>query len=285
MTTVGTAWASVFPRENLREKKALESRELVGLREKVAVVTGASGGFGAEIARVLDRAGARVVLIGRDRGRLAPLLEGLGKRAMAVEGDVSREGEPERVVRRVVEEHGRLDILVNAAGGATVGGLMDLSDEAWRSDLDLKLFGYLRMMRAAAGVMRERGGGRIVNVAGLAGHEPYHLLTAPSVMNAGLLALTKSAADELASDGITVNAVNPNAATTGLGDRMVEALAEAQGVTPKEVRGYLVGSTPLGRLVGPEDVASAVLFYASDLSKFVTGTSLTLDGGAHRAIA
>jgi 3-oxoacyl-[acyl-carrier protein] reductase len=174
MTTVGTAWASVFPRENLREKKALESRELVGLREKVAVVTGASGGFGAEIARVLDRAGARVVLIGRDRGRLAPLLEGLGKRAMAVEGDVSREGEPERVVRRVVEEHGRLDILVNAAGGATVGGLMDLSDEAWRSDLDLKLFGYLRMMRAAAGVMRERGGGRIVNVAGLAGHEPYH---------------------------------------------------------------------------------------------------------------
>ena len=104
-------------------------------------------------------------------------------------------------------------------------------------------------------------------------------------MNAGLLALTKTAADELAPDGITVNAVNPNAATTGLGDRMVEALAEAQGVTPKEVRDYMVGATPLGRLVGPEDVASAVLFYASDLSAFVTGTSLTLDGGAHRAIA
>ncbi len=264
----------------------MENWELVGLREKVAVVTGASGGFGAEIARVLDKAGARVVLIGRDRRRLAPLLGGLGERATMLEGDVSREGEPDRVVRVVAEEHGRLDVLVNAAGGATVGGLMDLPDEAWRSDLDLKLFGYLRMMRAAARVMQERGGGgRIVNVVGLAGHEPYHLLTAPSVMNAGLLALTKTASDELASDGITVNAVNPNAATTGLGDRMVEALAEAQGVTPEGVRDYLVGSTPLGRLVGPEDVASAVLFYASDLSKFVTGTSLTLDGGAHRAIA
>lgn len=263
----------------------MENLELFGIREKVAVVTGASGGFGAEIARVLDEAGARVVLIGRDRRRLASVLGGLGERATIAEGDVSREGEPERLVRRVAEEHGRLDVLVNVAGGATVGGLMDLTDEAWRSDLDLKLFGYLRMMRAAAGVMRERGGGRIVNVVGLAGHEPYHLLTVPSVINAGLLALTKTASDELASEGITVNAVNPNAATTGLGDRMVAALAEAQGVTSEEVHDYLVGSTPLGRLVGPQDVASAVLFYASDLSSFVTGTSLTLDGGAHRAIA
>ncbi len=263
----------------------MENLELFGLREKVAVVTGASGGFGAEIARVLNKAGARVVLVGRDSRRLAPLLGELGERATMVEGDVSREGEPERVVRLVAEGHGRLDVLVNAAGGATVGGLMDLPDEAWRSDLDLKFFGYLRMMRAAAGVMRGVGGGRIVNVIGLAGHEPYHLLTAPSVINAGLLALTKTAADELASEGITVNAVNPNAATTGLGDRMVEALAEAQGAIPEQVRDYLVGSTPLGRLVGTEDVASAVLFYASDLSGFVTGTSLTLDGGAHRAIA
>jgi NAD(P)-dependent dehydrogenase (short-subunit alcohol dehydrogenase family) len=263
----------------------MEDRELFGLRGKVAAVTGASGGLGMEIARVLDGSGAKVVLIGRDRRKLAPLLAGLKKGAIAVEGDVSRDGESERMVDRVVQDHGRLDVLVNAAGGATVGGLMDLSDEAWRTDIDLKLLGYLRMMRAAAGVMQEGGGGRIVNVVGLAGHEPYHLLTAPSVLNAGLLALTKTAADELAPANITVNAVNPNAATTGLGDEMVEGLAEAQGATPEQVRDYLVGSTPLGRLVGPGDVASAVLFYASDLSGFVTGTSLALDGGAHRAIA
>jgi 3-oxoacyl-[acyl-carrier protein] reductase len=263
----------------------MEGRELFGLEGKVAAVTGASGGFGAEIARILDGTGATVVLIGRDRRRLAPLLAELGEGATAVQGDVSRDGEPERVVGRVVAEHGRLDVLVNVAGGATVGGLMDLSDAAWRTDIDLKLLGYLRMMRAAGGVMRERGGGRIVNVVGLAGHEPYHLLTAPSVMNAGVLALTKTAADELAPANITVNAVNPNAATTGLGDEMVKNLAEAQGATPEQVRDHLVGSTPLGRLVGPEDVARAVLFYASDLSGFVTGTSLALDGGAHRAIA
>jgi NAD(P)-dependent dehydrogenase (short-subunit alcohol dehydrogenase family) len=270
---------------NVRKEKDMEGRKLFGLEGKVAAVTGASGGFGAEIARVLDKAGAKVALIGRDRRKLSPLLAELGEGATSVEGDVSREGEPERVVGRVIGEHGRLDILVNAAGGATVGGLMDLTDEAWRSDVDLKLFGYLRMMRAAAKAMRGLGGGRIVNVVGLAGHEPYHLLTAPSVMNAGLLALTKTAADELAPADITVNAVNPNAAATGLGDEMVENLAEAQDTTPGQVRGYLVGSTPMGRLVGPGDVAAAVLFYASDLSGFVTGTSLALDGGAHRAIA
>ena len=104
-------------------------------------------------------------------------------------------------------------------------------------------------------------------------------------MNAGLLALTKTAADELAGDRILVNALNPNAAATGLGDEMIAALARAQGATSQQVHDYLVGATPLQRLARPEDVAKVVLFYASDLATFLTGTSLTIDGGAHRAIA
>ena len=263
----------------------MERRRFIDLGGRVAVVTGASGGFGAATARVLAGVGAEVVLVGRSGERLRPLAGEIGGLASIIEGDVSREGEPERIVRRAVEERGRLDILVNNAGGATVGGLMDLDEETWKADIELKLLGYMRMMRAAAKVMRERGGGRIVNIVGLAGHEPYHLLTVPSVVNAGLLALTKSTADELAAEGVLVNAVNPNAADTGLGDRMIEELAAAQGTSSKEVREYLVGSTPLGRLTRPEDVAAAVLFYASDLSGFVTGTSVTIDGGAHRSIA
>ncbi len=254
------------------------------LEGQVALVTGASGGFGAAIARALAAAGAGVVLVGRDGGRLRPLVDELGGLATAIQGDVSHANEAQRIVEEAVAARGRLDVLVNNAGGATVGGLMDLSDGAWQEDIDLKLFGYLRMMRAAAGAMRRQGGGRIVNVIGLAGHEPYHLLTAPSVVNAGLLALTKAAADELARDNITVNAVNPNAAATGRGDRMIDALA-AQSATPDQVRDYLVGATPLGRLARPDDVAAVVLFYASGLSAFLTGTSLTVDGGAHRAIA
>jgi 3-oxoacyl-[acyl-carrier protein] reductase len=162
---------------------------------------------------------------------------------------------------------------------------MALSDETWQADIDLKLLGYIRMMRAAAKAMRAQGGGKIVNIIGLAGHEPYHLLTAPSLVNAGLLALMKSAADELAGDHILVNAINPNAAATGLGDQMIAGLASAQGASSRQVHDYLVGATPLKRLAQPEDVAKAVLFYASDLATFLTGTSLTIDGGAHRAIA
>ena len=263
----------------------MDVQEMLRLDGRVTIVTGASGGFGSESARVLAQVGANVALVGRSRETLAPLAEELGHRAMIVEGDVARAGEADRIVRHVVDRQGRLDILVNAAGGATVGGLMDLDDRTWHADIDLKLLGYLRMMRAAIGAMRERGGGRIVNIVGLAGREPYHLLTIASVVNAGLLALTKSAADELAGDNILVNAVNPNAAETGLGDRMVMELAAVQGTTPDGVREYLVGATPLKRLARPSDVAAAVLFYASDLSAFVTGTSLPIDGGAHRAIA
>lgn len=106
-----------------------------------------------------------------------------------------------------------------------------------------------------------------------------------ALANAGLLALTRTAADELAPDNILVNAVNPNAAETGLGDRMIAELAGAQGVAPQQVRDYLIGATPLRRLARPDDVAASVLFYASNMSAFLTGTSLTIDGGAHRAIA
>ncbi len=126
----------------------MQDQRLLDLRERIAVVTGASGGFGAESARALAGAGAKVVLVGRDEARLRPLAEELGDRAVVVEGDVSKPGEADRVLETVVADYGRLDILVNAAGGATVGGLMNLGDETWEADIDLKLLGYLRMWRS-----------------------------------------------------------------------------------------------------------------------------------------
>jgi NAD(P)-dependent dehydrogenase (short-subunit alcohol dehydrogenase family) len=248
------------------------------LHGKVALITGATGAMGVASARALVAAGAKVVLVSRSIDRLTSLLDELETHARAIEGSVALQGEAERIVYLAVTWQKRLDILVNAAGGATVGGLMDLADAQWQADLDLKLLGYLHMMR-------DQGGGRIINVVGLAGHEPYHLLSAPSVINAALLALTKSAADELARDHIRVNAVNPNAAADALGTQMIEKLAQAQDMEEQDVRAYLVQSTPLKRLVTPDEVAAAVLFYASDQSGFIIGTSLTLDGGAHRAIA
>jgi NAD(P)-dependent dehydrogenase (short-subunit alcohol dehydrogenase family) len=262
----------------------MDVQHLLDLSGRVALITGESGGFGGASARILAAAGAQVVLVGRNRGKLLGLERELGRRTAIVEGDVAQAGEAERIAEWVGTHFQRLHILINAAGGATVGGLSSVSDAMWQVDIDLKLLGYMRMMRAVAPLMRERGGS-MINILGLAGHEPYHWLTVPSVLNAGLLALTKTAADELAGDHIRVNALNPNAATTGLGDTMIDDLARAQGVSSQTVRDYLAGATPLGRLADADDVAASVLFYASDLSAFLTGTSLTLEGGAHRAIA
>ena len=258
----------------------------IALHGRVAIITGAAGGFGSAITRTLAGAGARIVLVGRDAARLEVLRSSLGDdRASVVAGDLSVVDEGDRIVERSSALWGPPDILVNCTGGATVGGLMSVEDATWRADIDGKLLAYVRMMRACARAMGPRRRGRIINVIGLAGHEPYHLLTVPSAINAALLALTKTVADELAPDGILVNAVNPNAADTELGDRMIANLAAAQHAAPSQVREYLVGATPLARLARPADVANAVLFYASGLSSFLTGTSLTVDGGAHRAIA
>jgi NAD(P)-dependent dehydrogenase (short-subunit alcohol dehydrogenase family) len=262
----------------------MDVQHLLDLSGRVALITGASGGLGGAAARILAAAGAQVVLVGRNRGKLLGLERELGRRATIVEGDVARAGEADRIARWVGAHFQRLHILVNAAGGATVGGMSSVSDAMWQVDIDLKLLGYMRMMRAVVPLMRKHGG-TMINILGLAGHEPYHWLTVPSVVNAGLLALTKTAADELARDHIRVNALNPNAATTDLGNTMIDELARVQGVSSQAVRDYLAGATPLGRLADADDVASAVLFYASDLSAFLTGTSLTIDGGAHRAIA
>jgi NAD(P)-dependent dehydrogenase (short-subunit alcohol dehydrogenase family) len=252
---------------------------------KSSVGESVSGAFGAASARALVSVGAKVILISRDSHQLCALVKEFGSRSAEIEGNVSRPGEADRLVERIVAEYGRVDILVNGAGSTTVGGLMDLGDEMWQADLDLKLLGSLRMMRAAARAMRQHGGGRIINIISLADHEPSHLLTAPGVVNAGLLALTKSAADELAADNILVNAVNPNAAENGLAPCMIDQLAQAQGLTNQEVHTALGNATPLKRLAQPDDVAASVLFYATHLSAFITCTSMTIDGGAHRAIA
>jgi NADP-dependent 3-hydroxy acid dehydrogenase YdfG len=138
----------------------MNTQQLIKLDGKVAIVTGASGGFGVAIATTLASAGAQLALVGRDRRKMRRLADQLDDRTLIVEGDVSRPGEGDRIVEVVVDSQGRLDILVNTAGGATVGGLMALSDEIWQADIDLKLLGYMRMMRAAAKAMQAQGGGK-----------------------------------------------------------------------------------------------------------------------------
>ncbi|RKQ83623.1 3-oxoacyl-[acyl-carrier-protein] reductase [Brockia lithotrophica] len=242
------------------------------LAERVALVTGASRGIGRAIALELARGGARVLVVYRGRRDAAEAvveaIRGLGSEALAEQGDVSRPEEADRLVSLALERFGRLDILVNNAGITRDNLLLRMKDEEWEEVIRTNLSGPFYLMRAAAKHMVRARRGRIVNIASVVG-----LVGNPGQANyaaakAGLIGLTKAAAKELASRGITVNAVAPGYIQTDMTESLPEAAKEA-----------LLRLIPTGRFGSPEDVARAVRFLAGDDAAYITGHVLVVDGG------
>jgi len=244
----------------------------VELAESVALVTGASRGIGRAIALELARGGARVLVVYRGRRDAAEavveLVRDLGSEALAEQGDVSRPEEADRLVSLALERFGRLDILVNNAGITRDNLLLRMKDEEWEEVIRTNLSGPFYLMRAAAKHMVRARRGRIVNIASVVG-----LVGNPGQANyaaakAGLIGLTKAAAKELASRGITVNAVAPGYIQTDMTESLPEAAKEA-----------LLRLIPTGRFGSPEDVARAVRFLVGDDAAYITGHVLVVDGG------
>jgi 3-oxoacyl-[acyl-carrier protein] reductase len=239
------------------------------LSGKTALVTGASGGIGAAIARALHGAGATVALSGTREAPLAALAAELGARAHVLACDLSRPEEVEGLVKRAAEAMGSgPDILVNNAGITRDGLVMRMSDDDWSSVLDVNLTAAFRLCRAAVRGMMKARWGRIVNItsvvgtAGNAGQVNY------AAAKAGLGGLTRSLADEVASRNVTVNCVSPGFIETA----MTEKLTEAQRAT-------ILASVPMGRMGTAEEIAAAVLFLASPEAAYVTGATLHVNGG------
>ena len=233
----------------------------------VAAITGASGGIGGAIARVLHRAGAHVVVSGRRREPLEALASELGERVRVVVGDVVDPAFPDRLVGEA-EALGHLDILVNNAGITRDGLALRMKDEDWQAVLDTNLTAAFRLARAALRGMMRRRFGRIVNIGSVVGTTGNPGQANYAAAKAGLVGLTKALAAEVAGRGITVNCVAPGFVETA----MTAALDEKQRQRIRE-------RIPAQRLGTPEDVAFAVLYLASREASYVTGHTLHVNGG------
>src|SRR4051794_37745937 len=238
----------------------------LGLADNVCLITGSTGGIGLETAKLLRAEGAAVVTTGRSGGD--------------VRADLSRAGEPERVVWETVERHGRLDVLVNNVGYSEIRKLEDVTDEIWQASFELNLLSAVRATRAALPGMRERGSGTIVNVSSTAAKRPSGGMPDYSVMKAAMLSFSRLVADLHARDGIRCNAVTPGPTATGawIGEGGL-ADQQAKGKTREEVLEAVGKGRPLGRLAEPEEIAAVVVFLCSERASYVTGAAWSADGG------
>ena len=243
----------------------------LGLRDRVCIVTGSTGGIGLATARLLAAEGARVVTSGRSTA---------GPRvgeALHVPCDLAQPGEPERLVEATVEELGGLDCLVNNVGLARIAKFEEVPDDEWEAYWQLNLMSYVRSIRAALPAFRARGRGVVVNVSSTAGKRPSTGMPHYSVVKAAVLSLSRLVADLYAKDSIRCNAVTPGPTATEawVGDG---GLADQQGER-EEVLAKVGAGRPLGRLAEPEEIASVIAFLCSDRASYVTGAAWSADGG------
>jgi NAD(P)-dependent dehydrogenase (short-subunit alcohol dehydrogenase family) len=243
----------------------------LGLRDRVCVVTGSTGGIGRDAAALLAAEGARVVTSGRSAQG-----PGVGE-ALHVAADLARPGGPESVVAAALDAFGRVDCLVNNVGYAEIRTFEEITDEQWDELWQLNVMSYIRAIRAVVPAMREAGGGVIVNVSSTAGKRPSTGMPDYSVTKAAVLSVSRLVADLYAKDGIRSNAVTPGPTATDawLGEG---GLADQQGER-EAVLAKVGAGRPLGRLAEPAEIAAVIVFLCSDRASYVTGAAWSADGG------
>jgi 3-oxoacyl-[acyl-carrier protein] reductase len=249
----------------------------LGLDGRVALITGGSDGLGRATAARLAREGARVAICARRGPHLeavaAALREETGGEVLPVTADVSRADDCWRFVEAAVAAFGGVDILVNNAGTSAAQGLEEIDDAAWQADLDLKLMAAVRLCRAVVPIMRERGGGAIVNATIVGGKAPPARALPTSVTRAAGINLTKSLANEYARDRIRVNTICIGLIKSAQWERRAGSHPVA------ELYAEMAARVPLGRIGEAEEYADLVAFLVSARAAYITGTAVNLDGG------
>ena len=250
------------------------------LEGKTALVTGGSRGIGEATALGFARAGADVAVSSRnlpDLEKVAEEIRGLGRRSLAVATHVGHMDEIQPLVDRVVSEFGKIDILVNNAGTNFFMPAIEMTERGWDAVINLDLKGLFFLSQAAARVMKEHGGGKIVNVSSTSGLKVQVPTGHYSIAKAGVIMATRVMAVEWAEYNIRVNCIAPGAIDTRLYDAIFTLLPEEEG---KARKGEAAKRIPMGRVGEPREIADAMIYLASDASSYVTGQTFAVDGGA-----
>jgi 3-oxoacyl-[acyl-carrier protein] reductase len=267
----------------------------LGLKGRACVVTGASRGIGRATARMLSAEGADVLLVARTESQLleaadecAAAGEAAAGRAESLVADITDPAAGEAIVREANDRLGQLDVLVNNAGTARWRDLDDVPDEDWYAAWEVNVMAPLRLMRAAAPGMRDRGWGRIVNVSSTSGKRPSASMPEYSVAKAAELSLSRLYADRYASDGVLINAICPGPVKSELWmdeGGLLDQSKELGGHESREEALAVAGSKrPIGRLAEPEEIAGAIVFLCSEHASYTSGAAWSVDGGTVQVI-
>lgn len=260
----------------------------LGVRDRVAVITGASKGIGLATARVLGAEGCRLVISARDPDNLERAADGLRAEfdvdVLAVAGDMGKRADVERMVATTIDHFGQIDILVTCAGSSPGGLLEDLTEEQFFGSLNLKLMGYVRTCQVVIPHMKAAGCGSIVLVVGNDGLKPSYWEMTAGIANAADINFAASLAEQYAPFGIRTNTVNPGPVNTDRWDGLERAFARDKHVSQARAHELAVSSIPLGRICEAEEVANLVAFVASPRASFVNGAHIPIDGAQRKGI-
>jgi 3-oxoacyl-[acyl-carrier protein] reductase len=260
----------------------------LGLSGKIAAVYGASRGLGRAAAETLAAEGVRVAVVARHEAVLTDAASAIrsmtGSEVVPFVCDVSKGDEARRSVRAIAQHFGGLDILVNNSGGPKAGTFDALTERDFAEAVDLLFMSVVRTSLEAVPVMRQRGGGRIINITSVAVKQPIDNLMLSNAVRPAVVGFSRSLANELAAERITVNCVAPGYTRT---ERVIElnaANAAREHTSARAIEERLVASIPMKRLGEPHELASLIAFLASDRAAYITGTTLQVDGGYVRSL-
>jgi len=258
----------------------------LGLAGKVALITAASSGLGAATATAFAREGARLVICARNEAPLSAagrrIAQETGTQVLTIQADVSKPADVDNLVATAVDRFGRLDVLVTNAGGPPSGNFFDVSQDDWEKAVQLTLMSAVRLFYAVVPVMRRQGGGSILAITSISVKQPLDNLILSNSLRLGVIGLVKSLSNELAADGIRVNAICPGWTRTERVDQLLQARAAKSGLTPEEEAAKITAGIPMGRMADPEEFGRAAVFLASPAASYVTGVSLLVDGGTYK---